>query len=546
MRFFPTLLTALAAQGALASNWFTKAAYNKWHQTELEAWLSDHNVPYPTPADRKDLEQLVGKNWDDHVVKPYNSWSVDDLQTWLSAKGVEAQKGAEANKDALINQVSSSWYETGDQAQQGWTNVKEWIFDTWTDSELKAFADKHGIPVPQPRQRDTVLQKLRAGYETAAQKVNGAISYPGNWLWESWSDSDLKEWLDTHGFPAPQPTNRDKLIASVRRNSRIAYLKLQEQSASASASASKAYATLTDQLIDSWSESSLKEFADKNGIKVPQGTKTNELRALVRKHRADFLRDNVADNVADAYGAATSSAGNEFAKATNKASLAYQDSFNEAVNTWTESRLKAFLDARGVPVPQSSKADELRALARKHAHKAANGYSIWTFDDYTLENIRNYVAANGDAAAKKIAAKKDATREELLSAAQSGYASAYAAGGDAYASVTSYLAQATGAVRNNAFDTWSESDLKNYLDSYGIPAPQGSTTNELRAAARKNYNFFKHGTTTPTGTIFAKVGETIQDTWNWVAGQVGYGADVAQQEAQKKAKEAEKLIKQEL
>lgn len=227
MRFFPTLLTALAAQGALASNWFTKAgmypvvskllpmrsdiraAYNKWHQTELEAWLSDHNVPYPTPADRKDLEQLVSKNWDDYVVKPYNSWSVEDLQTWLSAKGVEAQKGAEANKDALISQVSSSWYETGDQAQQGWTNVKEWIFDTWTDSELKAFADKHGIPgmsflpsprnyrltlsqtVPQPRQRDTVLQKLRAGYETAAQKVNGAISYPGNWLWESWSGKSL-------------------------------------------------------------------------------------------------------------------------------------------------------------------------------------------------------------------------------------------------------------------------------------------------------------------------------------------------------------------
>jgi hypothetical protein len=59
---------------------------------------------------------------------------------------------------------------------------------------------------------------------------------------------------------------RDKLIASVRRNSRLAYLKSQEQLASASASAQAAYATLTDKLIDSWSESQLKEFADKNGI----------------------------------------------------------------------------------------------------------------------------------------------------------------------------------------------------------------------------------------------------------------------------------------
>jgi hypothetical protein len=52
----------------------------------------------------------------------------------------------------------------------------------------------------------------------------------------------------------------------VRRNSRLAYLKAQDQAASASASANAAYATLTDKIIDAWGESQLKEFADKNGI----------------------------------------------------------------------------------------------------------------------------------------------------------------------------------------------------------------------------------------------------------------------------------------
>jgi hypothetical protein len=59
---------------------------------------------------------------------------------------------------------------------------------------------------------------------------------------------------------------RDKLIASVRRNSRLAYLKMQDQAASASSSAQAAYATLTDKMIDAWSESQLKEFCDKNSI----------------------------------------------------------------------------------------------------------------------------------------------------------------------------------------------------------------------------------------------------------------------------------------
>jgi hypothetical protein len=36
--------------------------------------------------------------------------------------------------------------------------------------------------------------------------------------------------------------------------------------ASASASANAAYGTLTNKIIDAWSESQLKEFCDKNGI----------------------------------------------------------------------------------------------------------------------------------------------------------------------------------------------------------------------------------------------------------------------------------------
>jgi len=155
---------------------------------------------------------------------------------------------------------------------------------SWTDSQLKAFADKHDIPVPQPRAHDTLLQRARSNYESVAKKVGETAAYPGNWLYETWSESDLKEFLDSHGIrksplapracisdltfsAAPQPTTRDKLIASVRRNSRLAYLKAADASASASASANAAAHTLSDQLLDSWTDSQIKEWADKNGIK---------------------------------------------------------------------------------------------------------------------------------------------------------------------------------------------------------------------------------------------------------------------------------------
>lgn len=394
-----------------------------------------------------------------------------------------------------------------------------------------------------------MLQKARQAYESSAKKLGEASAYPGDWLYASWSESDLKEWLDTHGFPAPQPTTRDALVASVRRNSRLAYLKAQEEAASATASARSAYSTLTDIIIDAWGESQLKEFCDKNGVPVPQGTKLNDLRALVRKRRAEIMRDTVADTAASAFGAATSNVKNEYAKATDSAASVVQDTFNKAMNLWSESRLKSYLDARGVPVPQGSTVDELRALVRKNVHKASSGWQAWNFDDYTYENLKDYLAKNGNAAAKAAAKKKDATREDLVNAAQSAYSSASSAGGSQYASATSYLASVTAAAERNAFDSWSETDLKAYLDSYGIKVPQGSKIEELKAEARKQSTYFKYGTSSPSETVLTKIGESVKGGLGWIASQLHLGSEAAKEkasEAEAAAKAKAEKVRQEL
>jgi hypothetical protein len=188
---------------------------------------------------------------------------------------------------------------------------------SWTESQLKAFADKHGIPVPQPRQRDSLLKVVRENYQSAANKVSETAAYPGNWVYESWSDSDLKSWFDERGYNVPQPTTRDSMIAQIRRNSRLASLNLQGAYASVTSSAAAATNSLSDALLNSWSDSQIKEWADKNGIKVPQGSKRNELLALARKHRASLTGDNVSASGASAYGAATSNVGSQYAEATN-------------------------------------------------------------------------------------------------------------------------------------------------------------------------------------------------------------------------------------
>lgn len=254
---------------------------------------------------------------------------------------------------------------------------------------MKAFLDRHGIPAPQPRKHDVLVKAARENYELVAKKAGETAAYPGNWLYEHWTDSDLKGWLDERGWPAPQPTNRDKLIASVRRNSRLASLQAKSISASAAASAQAAQASLSDELFNAWSDSKLKEFLDKHNVKVPQGSKRNELIALSRKHRA-FLVDKAASAsaaAADTIGAATTRAGNEYARATEDAKMKAEHEFNTAIKLWSDSRLKAFLDARSVPVPQNGKRDELVAMVRANAHKAAGGFNQYNFDTWDKEHL---------------------------------------------------------------------------------------------------------------------------------------------------------------
>ncbi|KAF9739963.1 hypothetical protein PMIN07_003792 [Paraphaeosphaeria minitans] len=408
MRFstVSALVVALAAQ-ATANSWFGKSVYNKWHETELERWLSDNNIPYPTPSDRKDLENLVKNNWNDKVVTPYTSWDAQTLTNYLTSKGQQAKKGTEKDVKSLAEQVKIYWTETEESANQAYGSVKDWIFDSWTDSQLKTFADKHGIPVPQPRQRDSLLKAVRENYQTVANKLSESVNYPGDWLYESWSDSDLKAWFDERGYPVPQPSTRDGLIANIRRQSRIASLNLQGAYAQVSSSAAAAQQSLSDALLDSWSDSQIKEWADKNSIKVPQGSKRNELLALARKHRARLYGDSASATVESAYGAATSNVGSQYAAATG--------GFAGYTN-WIKAQIGLATDAAA-------------ASASSASNVAGNGAS-------SLSGSASKSAASASSAASKSAASASSSASKSSASASKSVNSAYTEAAASAASAT--------------------------------------------------------------------------------------------------------------
>jgi hypothetical protein len=154
--------------------------------------------------------------------------------------------------------------------------------------------------------------------------------------------------------------------------------------------------------------------------------------------------------------------------------------------------------------------------------------------------LKSYLASSGNKAAEKASKQTGATREQLLSAAQDAYVEASKTGGTSYASVTSYLAKQTDAAKDSVFDTWSESELKNYLDSYGFNVPQGSTKNQLIAWARNQRNYFQYGTTTPQGTLWVKLQQGAQ----WVMDQLSIGAAAGKKQASYQAEKAGDSVKE--
>jgi len=89
-------------------------------------------VPYPTPADRKDLETLVKSNWQSKTATPYHDWETPQLQTYLKSKGADTKKAADSNKDSLVKQVKGYWTESADSATNSYNSVKDWIFDGYS------------------------------------------------------------------------------------------------------------------------------------------------------------------------------------------------------------------------------------------------------------------------------------------------------------------------------------------------------------------------------------------------------------------------------
>lgn len=229
MKFTPHLTLAALVVAASASTVAAESApppYANWGQSDLKRYLQDHNVPNPGNLNVEQLRELAKRHYDDrarsaqHVLKDsqdaaYASWSDSQLRQYLLDQGVISpsskreelvqlarEYGLEASKsvsstyarataaagDAAHTVESAAHYavvtapaEAYDYLSDQFDNARDFVYSSWTDSDLHNWAVEHDlVKSEQRKRRDEYLDLIRKPYNDAANNV-----------YDTWSDSRL-------------------------------------------------------------------------------------------------------------------------------------------------------------------------------------------------------------------------------------------------------------------------------------------------------------------------------------------------------------------
>lgn len=302
-------------------------------------------------------------------------------------------------------------------------SVKEWIFDSWPLNTLQNFLSKNGISFQKDDTRQDLVEKIKLEFDRIAQENQGSNFYPGNWLYDSsWSNEDLKKWLEDYGIDFDPQSTRDDLIEKLKELSYQATNSIKDNKESLfnsldlfDKSIFDKYGQIKDDFFETWNYSQLREwlylhgFIDtKPGIYVEDLNK-DKLIKLAQTHKKYLLSDIrtwLADTEKDYKPWITKGE-----QQKNKADEWINDTFFVGIDNWSKDKLREFLDVRKVPYSIFTTKHQLIELVKKHKFDPIHVETYaWVVEDVSTDSIKEWLKDQGQ--------QIEGTRQDLVSAFQ--------------------------------------------------------------------------------------------------------------------------------
>ncbi|VVT54421.1 uncharacterized protein SAPINGB_P004067 [Magnusiomyces paraingens] len=245
----------------------------------------------------------------------------------------------------------------------------------------------------------------------------------------------------------------------------------------------------------SWSTPELQAYLDRKGIKYQIDAKAKNARADLEKLVARVYPDNV--NFEQTAKEATASA-------SKSASAAYDKVSGWLFDTWSLDELRTFVKKNvkeGINTSEASRKELVSAAQQaydKHASKikAENFYpGKWVFDGWSDKDLEQWLQKNKISIENKAGGAQKTLashRNQLLGAVRKNARYAWLSAQDAHNSfldsvgiVGADVYDKAKKIKDSVFDTWSDAQLSQWLESHGLNS-KGLKHDALIKAARDN------------------------------------------------------------
>ncbi|CAK9437514.1 uncharacterized protein LODBEIA_P18920 [Lodderomyces beijingensis] len=259
----------------------------------------------------------------------FESWDLDSLKKFLKHNGIKFSD--KDKKSDLLKTVKNSFDKLAKKNKGSSYYPGSWLYDSWSDDDLSKWLSKYDIPYNKKSTRDQLIDKVKEFNYKATNEISDTkdalldsldlfdksifdkVGQVKDSFFETWSYSQLREWLYLHGFINESPEtyvadlDKEKLIDLAKENKKYVlediqtWLKHSEKKVqpwlnkggddTVTGETSKRTKNLINDTffvgIDNWSKDKLREFLNVRKVPYSIFTTRQQLVDLVKEHRAD-------------------------------------------------------------------------------------------------------------------------------------------------------------------------------------------------------------------------------------------------------------------
>jgi hypothetical protein len=180
--------------------------YSTWDDSRLRQFLQDRGLVEPhAETTRAHLLRKMREAYRGATDPLYSAWNDAYLRHWLVSHEVIGSSTPEKDTAAFREALAENLTREALSAKMAhyYYNTKDKIYSSWSDSDLHQWLVSHGVIKSDAQIKRDKLEKLVESNYSGAQDT----------IWSAWSESQMRDWLIDHGYlRTDAQKTRDELV----------------------------------------------------------------------------------------------------------------------------------------------------------------------------------------------------------------------------------------------------------------------------------------------------------------------------------------------